>query len=169
MLIKLKEIWGLKRTKKKWVISFPFIHQCSYVFKLSWEFVFEIEYFRIFYICFCNFHHLPKSIHLSLSEETFWLDHEDFVFHPPRLHWYFLVSCAVSLAQLPPYWKAPALSLTMGLTCWQWAQMSAQGIVFVMLQFFISCFRTAWMFLFAYTLVIMSPRELNVAFLYLFW
>lgn len=41
--------------------------------------------------------------------------------------------------------------------------MSALGNVFVMLPFFISCFRTAQMFLFAYSLV-MSPRELTVAF-----
>lgn len=47
--------------------------------------------------------------------------------------------------------------------------MSGLGNVFVMLQFFVYGVRTAQMFLFAYILVIMSPGELNVALLYLFW
>lgn len=60
-------------------------------------------------------------------------------------------------------------SLTIVIKSWHGAQKSALGDVVVMLQFFVSCFRTARMFLFAYILVVVSPGELNVAFLYLFW
>lgn len=96
---------------------------------------------------------------------------EDVPFHsaPTQTCWSFPCCTQYVFAQLPPCWAATALSVTVVSKSWQRAQMSALGNVFVMLQFFISCFRTARMFLFAYVLGIMSPRELRVAFLYLFW
>lgn len=97
---------------------------------------------------------------------------EDLVFHsaPTLTRWNFPLARAQSVfAQLPPCWAATALSVTVVVKSWQRVRTSALGNVFVMLQFFISCFRTARMFLFAYVLVIVSPGELDVAFLYLFW
>ena len=87
-----------------------------------------------------------------------------FVTCPPTLAGILLAHMRSDFAQLSPCGTAAALSLTVVLESWRRAQMSALGNVFVMLQFFVSCFRTAWMFLFAYVLVIMSPRELSVYF-----
>lgn len=145
----------------------------SWMIWISWEFVFEMEWIPgcwTVVVWSLPFHQSWFSRSISPSEATFRLDAGGFVFHcaPTQTRWHFPLICSLS-AQLPPYWMTTELSLTMVLKNWHPAQMSALGNVFVMLPFFISCFRTAQMFLFAYSLVVMSPRELTVAFLYLSW
>lgn len=83
---------------------------------------------------------------LHLLKQLFGLD---CVFYstPTRTCWYSPSHKRSVFAQLPPYWTMTALSLPVVLKNWQQAQMSAPGNVFVMLQFFFFCFRTAWMFL----------------------
>lgn len=100
--------------------------------------------------CGCPFPTIsPTLVRTSPSEATFWLDPEDCVFYstPTRTCWHSPSHMRSVFAQLPPYWTMTALSLPVVLKSWQQAQMSAPGNVFVMLQFFFFCFRTAWMFL----------------------
>lgn len=133
---------------------------------ISWEFVFETEWFpgtELWWSDLCHFARVdsPEAFHL-LKQHLAWCWGFCFSLHPLKLVGIFL-SYAVCLHS--------CLHIEWRLNChWQWflknwhpAQMSALGNVFVMLPFFISCFRTAQMFLFAYSLV-MSPRELTVAF-----
>lgn len=109
----------------------------------------------------------PEAFHLLRQHFGLMLGISFFILHLLKLAGIFLSHMQSVFAQLPPYWMMTALSLTMVLKNWHPAQMSALGNVFIMLPFFISCFRTAQVFLFAYILVVMSPRELTVAFLYL--
>lgn len=129
----------------------------------------SIPGYLIVFVHFLPFHQSWCGFHLL--KQLFWLESEDFVFYsaPTQTCSCFPSGMRSVFARLPPYWAATALSLTVAGKSWHRAQMSALGDVVVVLQFFVSCFRTARMFLFAYIPVIMSPRELNVAFLYLFW
>lgn len=118
-------------------------------------------HFLPFHQSWCGFHLLKQLL----------LESEDFVFGSAPTQtcscfplWYAVCLCsAASLLSsdrtvVDSHWKelAPSPNVCSGRCCCCY-------------NFFVSCFRTARMFLFAYILVIMSPRELNVAFLYLFW
>lgn len=166
----LKEI-GERKGIKTMSHHSPFAHQCSCEFngnKLG-VYPWGREHFRVLN-CGCPFSTVsPKLMCISPSEPFgVTLKILFFILHPPKVASIFPSHMQSVFAQLPPYWTATALPLIVVLKSWQWAQMSALGNVFVMLQFFISCFRTARMFLFAYVLVIMS-QESSVWLFYIYF